>query len=117
MKYCKVIGHDLARTDQYGRAVPETFHASHAEKQLIAYFLWMHTIVDQKFEESSDEGEMWGSTHEICQLQSSKPDVASVKKDIYVSREPCPDCKSFQQRIFKEEGILFNFFYIKPIEC
>ena len=32
MKYCKVIGHKIQRSDQYGRRVPEKFHASHAEK-------------------------------------------------------------------------------------
>ncbi|KFZ25422.1 hypothetical protein V502_00098, partial [Pseudogymnoascus sp. VKM F-4520 (FW-2644)] len=109
MKYCKVIGHELAQIDQYGRPVPEIFHASHAEKQLMAYFLWMHTTVDQNFEESNDEGEEWGSSDEVRKLHISKPDVASLKKDIYVSREPCADCKRFQQRLLKREGIGFNF--------
>jgi hypothetical protein len=58
MKYCKVIGHELAQIDQYRRSVPEIFYASHTKKQLIAYFLWMHTTVDQNFEERNDDGEI-----------------------------------------------------------
>ena len=85
------------------------------KKQLMAYFLWMHTTVDQNFEERNDDGEVWGSTYEIRSLHISKPDVASLKKDIYVSREPCDDCKRFQQRLLDREGINFNFFFIKPI--
>lgn len=115
MKYCKVIGHELAQIDQYGRLVPKISSASHAEKQLIAYFLWMHTTVDQDFEECNDEGEIWGNSLEVRNLHISKPDVASLKKNIYVSREPCPDCKRFQRRLFEKEDILFNFFFIKPI--
>lgn len=115
MKYCKVIGHELQRFDQYGRRVPEEYHACHAEKQLMAYFLWMHTTVDRSFEDSNDDGEVWGSCYEIDKLQTCKPDVASMKKDIYVSREPCPDCKLFQQRLYEKAGILFNLFFIKPI--
>ncbi|CZS92379.1 uncharacterized protein RAG0_02796 [Rhynchosporium agropyri] len=115
MKYCRAIGHELAQIDQYGRPVPEIFHASHAEKQLMAYFLWMHTTMDRNFEESNDEGELWGSSDELRELYKSKPDVASLKKDIYVSREPCDDCKRFQQRVLAEEGVCFNFLFIKPI--
>lgn len=115
MKYCKVIEHELAQFDEYGRSVPKIFHASHAEKQLMAYFLWMHTTVDQSFEEGNDDGEIWGSICEIRDLHSSKPDVTSLKKDIYVSREPCTDCRRFQKRLLDREGISFNFFFIKPI--
>jgi len=84
MKYCKVIGHELQRFDQYGRRVPEEYHACHAEKQLMAYFLWMHTSVDRNFEDSNDDGDVWGSCYEIDKLQTCKPDVASMKKDIYL---------------------------------
>lgn len=84
------------------------FKHPHAEKQLMAYFLWMHTTVDQNFEERNDDREIWGSSYEIRNLHTSKPNVASLKKDIY-------DCKRFQQRLLEREGIRFNFFFIKPI--
>ena len=115
MNYCKVIGHKLQRVDQYGRRVPESYHACHAEKQLMAYFLWMHTTLDQGFEDSNDNGEIWGNCYQIGDLETCKPDVAFMKKDIYVSREPCPDCKLFQKRLHEKAGIFFNLFFIKPI--
>ena len=115
MKYCKVIGHELQQVDQYGRRVPERYHACHAEKQLMAYFLWMHTSLDWKFEESNDDGEIWGNCCEINELETCKPDIASMRKDIYVSRKPCSDCKLFQQRLHEKADILFNFVFIEPI--
>ncbi|KAG9246898.1 hypothetical protein BJ878DRAFT_247750 [Calycina marina] len=111
MKHCKVIGHELAQTDEY----PQFFHASHAEKQLKAYFLWMHTTVDVDFEDNNDEVETWGNCQEMYDLQICKPDLALMKKDIYVSREPCKDCKDSQQRSFEKTGIHFYFFFVKPI--
>ncbi|KAH9205437.1 hypothetical protein DL95DRAFT_470590 [Leptodontidium sp. 2 PMI_412] len=115
MEYCKVIGHELQRVDQYGRTVSEISQACHAEKQLMAYFLWMHTTLDQDFEDSNDDGEIWGNCYEIGDLGTCKPNVASMKKDIYVSREPCRDCTRFQKRLHEKAGILFNLFFIKPI--
>ena len=115
MKYCKAIGHELPEVDQNGRPVPERYHACHAEKQLMAYFLWMHTCLDRNIEERNDDGEVWGECHEIDKLETCKPDIASMKKDIYVSRKPCSDCKLFQRRLHEKAGVLFNFFFIQPI--
>ena len=75
----------------------------------------MHTTVDRSFEDSNDNGEVWGSCYEIDKMQTCKPNVVSMKKDIYVSREPCLDCMLFQQRLYEKAGILLNFFIIKPI--
>ncbi|KAK0124045.1 hypothetical protein ONS95_009030 [Cadophora gregata] len=115
MNYCEVIGHELPQINQLDRSVPKEFYASHAEKQLMAYFLWMHTTIDQNFRESNDDGEVWGNNNEMRNLHLSKPDVMLLKKDIYVSRDPCTDCKLFQQRLLEKEGIDFKFFFIRPI--
>jgi hypothetical protein len=115
MKYCEAIGHELPLVDQYGISVPKSYHACHAEKQLMAYFLWMHTTLDRYFADSGDDDEIWGNCNEIDHLEYCKPDVASMRKDIYVSREPCPDCKLFQERLHSKTGIFFNLFFIKPI--
>lgn len=117
MKYCKVVGHELALVDQYGRKVPKEYHACHAEKQLMAYFLWMHTTLDGEFEDRNDDDdeEIWGNCDKIRDLDACKPDATSMKKDIYSSKEPCLDCTKFRERIHKKTGILFNLFFIKPI--
>ena len=115
MKYCRGIGHELAQVDQYGNEVPKRYHACHAEKQLMAYFLWMHTTADRRFEAGIEDGEIAGNCDRIHDLQTCKPDAGLMKKDIYVSRKPCPDCKLFQQRVYEKEGILFNLFFIKPV--
>ena len=116
MKYCKVIGHQLAQIDSYRRAVPEIYHACHAEKQLMAYFLWIHTTVDRNFEDrsGSEDKETWGNWEEMHNLHITRPDVASMKKDIYVTREPCSDCLQFRERLFDVEGIRFNIILSEP---
>jgi hypothetical protein len=81
----------------------------------MAYFLWTHTTLDRYFADSSDDNEIWGDSYEIDELEFCKPEVASMKKDIYVSREPCPDCKLFQEQLNDKIGIFFNLFFIKPI--
>lgn len=64
---------------------------------------------------NAEDNEIWGNCHEIHDLELCKPDVASMKKDIYVSREVCSDCKRFQKLLHSKTGIFFNIFFIKPI--
>jgi hypothetical protein len=118
-QYCEVVGHELKRAGQYDRSVPGSYNACHAEKQLMAYFLWMHTTVDRDFTGSyKDEKyspEIWGKCEEIVDLEACKPDVNVLKKDIYISREPCSDCKLFQQKTFEKTGIFFNLSYVNVV--
>lgn len=117
IKYCKVLQHELSRVNGRGIAVSEEVYACHVEKQLMAYFLWKHTTIDRKFDDcnNDDDEETWGNCEKIHDLQNCKPDVESIKRDIYVSREPCSDCNRFQKRLHEREGILFNFIFIQPI--
>jgi hypothetical protein len=119
MQYCKIIKHELTRADEYDGTVPGSYYACHAEKQFMAYFLWMHTTVDRKFsgryKNNKHSAEIWRSCNEIKDLEACKPDVTAMKKDIYISREPCFDCKRFQQQIFLKTRIFFNLSYVKQI--
>ncbi len=36
----------------------------------MAYFLWMHTTLDQDFEDSNDNGEIWGNGYQIADLET-----------------------------------------------
>lgn len=76
----RIIGHELP-IDQH-RDQGEEGHrsASHAEKQLIAYFIIKHVLVE------CEEQEL---------LQRAKPPILLEQATILRSRSPCDDCLKF----------------------
>jgi len=113
IRIAHTIGHDLD-PDRKDGGVQGQFHACHAEKQLIAYFISKHVFLEPEtrapkkafeyldtyyctqadLEEAAREGEYveGGTLHELA----AKAPPASLKQaSILVSSPPCRDCVRF----------------------
>lgn len=106
--FSQAIGHGLKawpeKDKNHKSRRPGSFYACHAEKQVMAYFLWKHT---------TSQGEVTCySEEELQALEKSKPPVLLVKKEIYVTRDPCDDCKKFQKKVRDKTGIDFNVIFL-----
>ena len=79
------------------------FYASHAEKQLIAFFLYQHTrILDLGFNiVNCSLADIWRPENEQSPWE--------IKTDIYVSNKPCFDCKRFADVVHGFCGADFRF--------
>lgn len=86
---CTLIGHQLVPDVDRDRGVPGQYHASHAEKQLIAFLIDFHCFLDQ-------EKLPGGSLHELARIC---PPVMLRKVTIVVSSRPCNDCLAFIDRV------------------
>lgn len=102
--FSRAIGHVLSE--------PNDYYACHAEKQLMAYFLWKHTTLQDKVKH--DTAEEKKRNRDLYELKFSKPARLRLKKDIYVTKEPCFDCKAFQKRVKKVASIDFNIIHVPP---
>lgn len=87
-----VVGHTLT-PGEYDQGEPGRFNASHAEKQLIAYFIKKHVFLPGECEPSS---KLNGTLHYLFE---SQPPVALTKATILVNRAPCDDCRAFIWRV------------------
>ncbi|KAL8918576.1 MAG: hypothetical protein Q9172_005366 [Xanthocarpia lactea] len=76
----RIIGHQLPIDQHRDQGVEGHFFASHAEKQLIAYFISKHVLLEYGEQEL---------------LQQAKPPVLLKQATILVSRPPCHDCSKF----------------------
>jgi hypothetical protein len=106
----KAVGHNLKvwpKMDKNRR--PGGYYACHTEKQVIAYFLWKHIILqDHVTGGLNKDEELEERSLKLKTLEMSKPAVLRIKKNIYVSKNPCDDCKEFQQRVREKTSIDFN---------
>lgn len=97
---CKIIGHTLSINRAYDQGHGSgSYFACHAEKQVIAFFLWHHTTIflDAEVDE------------EVDKLRKSLPkEGMGLGKDIYVTTACCRDCQAFQQKVYRHCGILFK---------
>ena len=75
-----IVGHELSIDQQRDKGVEGQFFASHAEKQLVAYFVSKHVLTE------CEEQEL---------LQRAKPPTLLEQATILVSRPPCNDCSEF----------------------
>lgn len=74
------VGHQLQIEKHRDQGIEGHYFASHAEKQLIAYFISKHVLIGYEGEEL---------------LQRAKPPVLLKQVTILVSRPPCGDCLQF----------------------
>jgi hypothetical protein len=75
MKLSKIVGHNLRVNDLYDQGQPGGFYASHAEKQLIAYFIDRHVFLpEDKTQNPQFYKEIERLEHEISDMVDS-PDV------------------------------------------
>ena len=103
IQIANLIGHALV-PDSRDNGIPGHFHACHAEKQLIAYFIDQHVYLDPEIRAPKKafgypdilkgEYEEGGTLHELA----AKAPPASLKQaDILVSSPPCIDCTCFTE--------------------
>jgi hypothetical protein len=75
----------------------------------MAYFLWKHTTLQDEMTHDSDEEDR---SLKLEELEKPKPALLRINKDIYVTTEPCLDCKAFQKRVSEVTGIDFNLIFL-----
>lgn len=120
-----ILGHDLKTVGIKDQGIPGQFHACHAEKQLIAYFISKHVFIeteirappqkrvcpvnllakdiDERFSiKAGPESEKRGSLH---QLVTILPPVMLKKAKILVSCPPCEDCTEFTKLVNLKLGL------------
>ncbi|CBF75199.1 hypothetical protein AN3871.2 [Aspergillus nidulans FGSC A4] len=76
MKISKIVGHNLRLDDRYDQGQPGKFYASHAEKQLIAYFIDRHVFLQEdKTQNPQFFKRIEHLEHEISVMVDRYPDV------------------------------------------
>jgi hypothetical protein len=84
MRISMTVSHQLRIEERRDQGIEGQFFASHAEKQLIAYFISKHVLIEPEGEEL---------------LQRAKPPVLLKQATILVSRPPCGDCLRFIEAV------------------
>lgn len=87
-----IIGHKLENNEALDQGQPGHFHACHAEKQLIAYFVSSHVFLPSETEK----------TGRLLQLALARPPVMLEHAKILVDWEPCEDCFMFLDAVNDE---------------
>lgn len=80
----RTVGHQLQIHQRRDQGVEGQYFASHAEKQLVAYFISKHVLIGCQEQELSHR---------------AKPSVLLKQATILVSRRPCDDCLKFIRAI------------------
>ena len=104
IRIADIIGHALIPNSK-DNGIPGRFHACHAEKQLIAYFISKHVFLEPEtrapkkafgnldtYYRRDDESEEGGTLHELA---AQAPSVSLKQASIVVSSPPCDDCIRF----------------------
>ena len=108
IRIADLIGHALI-PDNKDNGIPGKFHACHAEKQLIAYFISKHVFLspetrdpkkasghpDTYYDPGDDESGEEGGT--LYELAAKAPPVSLKQASIFVSSPPCDDCIRFKE--------------------
>jgi hypothetical protein len=87
------VGHQLQIEKRRDQGIEGHFDSSHAEKQLVAYFISKHVLIESDGEEL---------------LQQATPPVLLKKATILVSRPPCSDCSQFIQAVNKALSLMYQ---------
>ena len=119
--FCTILGHKLVYDARKDGNRLGNYHACHAEKQLMAYFIWKHTTLQEELNEDEvnedeDDGDsnneaMWTKYEAIKELSSSSPREISAHPTIYIHNERgivCSDCQRFQKLVRYKTGINFE---------
>lgn len=100
IRIADVIGH-VFQPDGRDRGVPGQFHACHAEKQLMAYFISRHVFL------KPDEG------GPLCQLATAMPPVMLKEAKILITSPPCEDCTRFKQILNQDLDLKISLHQMK----
>ncbi|KAH7371493.1 DYW family of nucleic acid deaminases-domain-containing protein [Pyrenochaeta sp. MPI-SDFR-AT-0127] len=87
------VGHKLQTDKQRDRGIDGQYYASHAEKQLIAYFISRHVLIE---------------SGEDVLLRRAKPPVLLKQATILISRPSCRDCSQFIQAVNTALGLAIS---------
>jgi hypothetical protein len=122
-EFSRIVGHSIKshEYDHHGRE--GSFHACHAEKQLMAFTLWHYTSLQEKPAQQASEAE-WARYERMSQLHQCirnstrstatctkhcqsyhGPPVEVIRPIIYVTHTVCTDCTKFRRRILEHTGI------------
>lgn len=124
---CRYVGHRLKPDNRRDNGYIGQFHACHAEKQLIAFFVHKHLFLpheidaememselsirdlpDGRFEELIKKREL---KRHLSNLAAAKPPISLKTATILTSRPFCDDCRAFVKLINSESelGIKIDF--------
>ncbi|GAO16253.1 uncharacterized protein UV8b_08232 [Ustilaginoidea virens] len=119
LELCRLIEHDLPEDNKDAPARPGSYYASHAEKQLVAYYIDQHVILpsdlfskDLAVGELMEEWTPWANRH--CQRQELKkvcPRIPTIQAVIQVNNTMCKDCEVFKSKVEDQLGIRFEVKY------
>jgi hypothetical protein len=84
LRISSTVDHRLQKEEQRDQGKEGQYFATHAEKQLIAYFINKHVLI------KAEDDEL---------LQQAKPPVLLKQATILVSRPPCGDCLQFTETV------------------
>lgn len=114
LELCQLIGYALPKDDKDEPRWPGSFYASHAEKKLVAYYIFQHVILPSVFLEDvavDQRGEWMQQDLRLQHLAALCPRIPTVSTGIQVSRDICSDCQLFISRIRIVFGISFAVEY------
>jgi hypothetical protein len=122
-EFSKIIGHKLDHDKKDSPDRKGSYHACHAEKQLMAYVLWHYTSLQIKPNQEAPEAEwagykrvdelhqcIWEATDYVaacvqpCERYRGPP-VGTVKLIIHITNDVCHDCSNFRERVKLYTGI------------
>ena len=109
IRIAKIIGHALDPDDNKDKGTPSLYHACHAEKQLVAYFISKHVFLEPETRAPKEavarpdtcyrepvQSKEGGTLHELA---AKAPLVSLKKASIHVSSPSCGDCLRFIQGV------------------
>ena len=100
---CESVGHILRPDLRKDQGRQGWWHACHAEKQLVAFFVAYHIFLQYEVREEEEEEE-----RNLRQLYLAHPPVSLKHARIMISRAACTDCEAFMQRVKSALGICFD---------
>ena len=118
MRVSYIVSHILGPVPGKDQGQPGRHNASHAEKQLIAYFISKHLFLTdetraggkksdllpqyeslQALRDAITESEREESAGPLHELANRQPPIMTRRGIILVSKEPCVDCMKFQAAV------------------
>ncbi len=108
---CQLIGYALPEHDWDESGQPGSYHASHAEKKLVAYYISQHVILPSMLFEGipiDQLGEWIQQDLRLQHLTTPCHKIQIMRASIRVSRAMCSDCKHFISHINAVLGVPFT---------
>ena len=112
IRIANIIGHALV-PDAKDNGVPGQYHACHAEKQLIAYFISKHVLLETETEATGtrfehldnynpsqhqiEDAMLYQEAGPLFGIASRAPPITLKRASVLVSSPPCSDCVRFTE--------------------